>query len=246
MKHLFDTIVSSIGLLILSPFFVLIALYIKADSRGPVFFIQKRIGRNFKPFNLYKFRTMVHGSGEKESHITSGSDLRITAAGRYLRITKIDELPQLFNVLIGDMRLVGPRPNVERETDLYTDLEKRLLKVKPGLTDFASIIFSDEGQILDKSQDPELDYNQLIRPWKSRLGLEYVDKRTFVLDIKLIFFTAIALFSRKRAMRGVSRLLQSIGADQSLLEIAIRSEVLTPHSPPGATDIVTSGDVPPG
>jgi hypothetical protein len=138
------------------------------------------------------------------------------------------------------MSLVGPRPNVQRETDLYTQVERELLTVRPGITDIASIVFSDEGEILKGSQDPDLDYNQLIRPWKSRLGLLYVRNSSLSLDLQLIFLTALAITSRERALSGVQELLAELKADEMVRQIAQRKEKLEPFPPPGSNEVVTS------
>jgi hypothetical protein len=140
------------------------------------------------------------------------------------------------------MSLVGPRPNVKRETDLYTPIERRLLEVRPGITDFSSIVFSDEGEILKGRPDPDIAYNQLIRPGKSLLGLFYIDHRSFFVDLKLIALTAVAIASRRRALAGVQSMLRKLGADEQLLTIAAREQPLVPMPPPGATKIVTSRD----
>jgi len=171
---------------------------------------------------------------------TSANDQRITNIGRFIRKFKLDELTQLWNVLIGDMSLVGPRPNVKRETDLYTSQEKKLLSVKPGITDFSSIIFSDEGEILKNQEDPDIAYNQLIRPWKSRLGIFYIEKRSFWIDIKLINFTVIAIISRDKALKKISQLLISLNADNELINISKRIGELVPTPPPGSCNIVTN------
>ena len=155
-----------------------------------------------------------------------------------IRKYKLDELTQLWNVLIGDMSLVGPRPNVKREIDLYTIEERRLLSIKPGITDFASIVFSDEGEILSEKKDPDLAYNQLIRPGKSRLGLEYISKRGIILDIKILVLTLYSLQSRSKALKKNSALLARVGASNRLVELALRDAPLMPDVPPGSTEIV--------
>jgi lipopolysaccharide/colanic/teichoic acid biosynthesis glycosyltransferase len=160
--------------------------------------------------------------------------------GRFIRKYKLDELSQLVNVLIGDMSLVGPRPNVKRETDLYTLEEKKLLTVKPGITDFSSIVFSDEGEILKDQTDPDIAYNQLIRPWKSRLGIFYIENRNILVDIKLIYLTVIAVLSRDKALQTISGMLSGMKAETELVQIALRNEVLIPTPPPGAFKIVTN------
>jgi lipopolysaccharide/colanic/teichoic acid biosynthesis glycosyltransferase len=157
-----------------------------------------------------------------------------------IRRFKLDELTQLWNVLTGDMSLVGPRPNVERETRLYTSEERRLLTVKPGITDFASIVFADEGEILKDQADPDIAYNQLIRPWKSRLGIFYVQNASVLLDVELVILTALAIVSRDRALRRVHAALVRLGAPNDLARVALRTASLEPLPPPGATTIVTS------
>jgi lipopolysaccharide/colanic/teichoic acid biosynthesis glycosyltransferase len=171
---------------------------------------------------------------------TSSNDKRITGVGRFIRKYKLDELSQLWNVLIGDMSLVGPRPNVKRETDLYTIEEKKLLSVRPGITDFSSIVFSDEGEILKDQEDPDIAYNQLIRPGKSMLGIFYINNRDVILDLKLIFLTAVAIISKENALKSVVSLLRQMKADDILVQIAAREKELAPMPPPGATNIVTN------
>ena len=172
--------------------------------------------------------------------VISAKDPRITSVGKFVRKYKLDELPQLINVFKGEMSLVGPRPNVKRETDLYTDVEKGLLDVAPGITDISSIVFSDENDILKDSHDPDIDYNQKIRPWKSRLGLLYIEHRSIVLDLKLIALTATAMLSRDKALSGVVRLLRRLKAEDNLIRVAKRKDPLVPYPPPGARNIVTS------
>ena len=152
----------------------------------------------------------------------------------------MDEVPQLWNVLIGDMSLVGPRPNVKRETDLYTYEEKRLLSVRPGITDFASIVFADEGEVLAGKLDPDLAYNQLIRPYKSRLGLFYIEQKSVFLDMELCYLTALAIFSRRLALDKVARLIQARGGNDELVNLARRASPLVPAPPPGSSSIVKS------
>ncbi|RMF12117.1 MAG: sugar transferase [Candidatus Dadabacteria bacterium] len=240
MKRLLDIAVSSVGLIAASPVLVptMIAIWLQ-DFHSP-FYVAPRVGRGERPFRMYKFRSMVVNADSTGVDSTSARDPRITRVGHFVRRYKLDELPQLYNVLKGDMSLVGPRPNVERETRLYTDEEKRLLSVRPGITDFASIVFSDEGDILSEHDDPDLAYNQLIRPWKSRLGLFYVDHASLAVDLRLILLTAVAILSRERALDGVVALLERLGADEELIRVARRTEPLVPTPPPGATEVVTS------
>jgi lipopolysaccharide/colanic/teichoic acid biosynthesis glycosyltransferase len=176
---------------------------------------------------------MVINADKLGASSTSNADRRITPVGHFIRRFKIDELTQLWNVLIGDMSLVGPRPQVQSGVDLYTAKERELLLVKPGITDFASVVFSDEGTILSTSVDPDADYDRLIRPWKSRLGLVYIASRSLWLDIQLVVLTVVAIFSRAHALEGVAALLTRLNVDRDLVEVARRRDVLRPANPPG-------------
>tara|TARA_B110000211_G_C14086039_1_gene556747 strand:- start:3145 stop:3699 length:555 start_codon:yes stop_codon:yes gene_type:complete len=171
---------------------------------------------------------------------TSSSDTRITPVGHFIRNYKLDELTQLWNVLLGDMSLVGPRPNVITETDLYTNDEKKLLSVRPGITDFSSIVFSDEGDLLKDKEDPDLAYNQLIRPWKSRLGLVYIEHQSVFLDLKIIYFTIVAIISKQRALSWVVSKLKCMGVDPEIVRVSARENELYPFPPPGSDKVVLS------
>ena len=186
---------------------------------------------------------MVKNADKSGVDSTSSSDKRITSTGKFIRKFKLDELTQLINVLRGEMSLVGPRPNVKSETDLYTDAEKRLLKVKPGITDISSIVFSDESNILNNKEDPDLSYNQLIRPWKSRLGLVYIKKRNTILDIILILLTFLNIISRKLTLRIIVKLLNIFNTSKEIVNTASRKKMLTPYPPPGSDKIVTTRNV---
>jgi lipopolysaccharide/colanic/teichoic acid biosynthesis glycosyltransferase len=170
---------------------------------------------------------------------TAATDRRITWVGRLIRKYKLDEFMQLWNVLKGDMSLVGPRPQVQRDVGFYTDEEYHLFDSPPGITDFSSIVFSDEGDISKGSENPDLKYNQVIRPWKSRLGLFYVRNRSLLLDMKLVVLTVIAIVSRERALAGVQRLLRQMGAEPQLVRVAGRTDPLVPHPPPRAMEVET-------
>lgn len=239
MKRLFDILVSSLGLIVFSPILIptVIAIWLQ-DFHSP-FYIAPRVGKGERLFKMVKLRSMVIHADKSGVDSTSANDRRITGVGRFIRRYKLDELSQLWNVLKGDMSLVGPRPQVQNDAALYTEVEKGLLRVKPGITDISSIVFADEGEILKNSRDPDLDYNQLIRPWKSRLGLFYIDHQSFGLDIKLIFLTALAILSRERALTGIQNILTDLGADPQLKDVASRQTKLVPYPPPGATEIVT-------
>jgi lipopolysaccharide/colanic/teichoic acid biosynthesis glycosyltransferase len=242
MKRLFDIVASAFGLLMASPVLLPVMFLVWWQDRHSPFYVAPRVGMGDQPFSMVKLRSMVVNADKTGVDSTSANDRRITPVGHFIRRYKLDELTQLWNVLKGDMSLVGPRPNVKRETDLYTPVERRLLSVKPGVTDFSSIVFSDEGDILKGEADPDIAYNQLIRPGKSMLGLFYIEHRSFFLDIELCFLTVIAIVSREHALSGVCSRLKGLGANQELLKIAARRESLVPLPPPGGTKIVTSRD----
>ncbi|WP_026135452.1 sugar transferase [Nafulsella turpanensis] len=189
MKRVFDLFLASIGVVALSPVFVVLFILIRKDSKGGAFYLQKRVGRGGKEFNLIKFRTM-HVNADKKGLLTVGNrDSRITRIGFYLRKYKVDELPQLFNVLLGNMSLVGPRPEVKKYTDLYTEDQKRVLTVKPGITDYASLFFINENEILEKEAFPEDAYLKKVLPEKLTLSLRYVDSQSLWVDLKIICLT---------------------------------------------------------
>ena len=244
MKRLLDFTAAFLGLLILSPLLVVIAILIWLQDYKSPFYVAPRTGRGDRPYRMVKFRSMVIRADRSGVDSTAANDPRITAIGRFIRRFKIDELPQLWNVLKGEMSLVGPRPNVKRETDIYTAEEKGLLSVRPGITDMASIVFSDEGDILKGAADPDLRYNEIIRPWKSRMGLAYVRNAGSVfLDLRLIFLTIMSAADRAKALRSVSQILQNLGAEPDLVRVALREEPLRAAPPPGATEVVRSRQV---
>ena len=175
MKRVLDFIVSLFGLFIASPILIPVMILVWMQDYKSPFYIAPRVGKDGNEFNMIKLRSMIINTDKSGADSTSSNDVRITPIGHFIRRYKLDELTQLWNVLIGNMSLVGPRPNVKNETDLYTKVEKNLLLVRPGMTDFSSIVFSDEGEILEDKEDPDLAYNQLIRPWKSRLGIIYIE-----------------------------------------------------------------------
>ena len=188
LKRIFDITLSLFGLIILLPFMLIIAILIKIDSKGPVFFKQIRVTKNGKEFKIFKYRTMRVGS-DKYSQITVGKDGRITKIGSFLRKYKLDEIPQLINVLIGDMSLVGPRPEVPKYVALYTDEQKEILKVRAGITDYASIEFSDENDLLASEEEPEKAYIEKIIPKKIELNKKYLSEISILTDIKIILLT---------------------------------------------------------
>jgi len=189
-KRLFDLVVSSVALLVLSPLLIGLAIAIKAGSPGPVLYRGARIGMHKRPFAVLKFRTMAIDAEANGPSSTSADDPRVTKVGAFLRRYKLDELPQLLNVFTGEMSLVGPRPQVAWAVDAYSAEEQRVLTLRPGITDWASIRFSNEGEILKGSTDPDRDYMALIHPEKMRLSLEYVDRISFATDVGILLRTA--------------------------------------------------------
>jgi|SRR5215831_8623616 len=194
MKRVFDVVVAFVGLSLLFPLLCLAALLIKLDSPGPTFFRQERLGKGFRPFFIYKFRTMVHDAPHKGRSITVGADPRITRVGRILRKTKLDELPQLFNVLKGDMSFVGPRPEVRQYVELFRRDYEEILQVRPGITDLASLIYRHEAEILGRTNHPEEEYVQSVLPDKIRLAKEYLKRSSLLFDVTLICKTLLKLF----------------------------------------------------
>ncbi len=239
-KRAFDLLFSITALLVLGPILLFALLAVWCQDRKSPIYVAKRVGANNTDFKMYKLRTMVVNAEATGVDSTSNDDQRITQVGKYIRKFKLDEIAQLVNVLIGNMSLVGPRPNVRRDVLLYTKTEQRLLTVKPGITDFASIVFSDEGTILSGYKDPDLAYNQLIRPTKSRLGLHYIEKANFILDLHLISITLVVIYSRKSALSLISKLLVRTDAEDQLIDVASRKSRLVPSPPPGADEIVTT------
>ena len=189
MKRTFDLIASSLGLLLLSPLFLMLAIWIKIDSEGPVFYRQVRVGKGNRDFRLFKFRSMRVGSDRKGLITVGGRDPRVTRSGYYIRKYKLDELPQLINVFTGDMSLVGPRPKVRKYVDLYTPEQMHVLDVRPGITDPASIRYRNENELLAQVEDPDRYYVEVIMQDKLQLNLEYVEKQSFRFDLQLIFKT---------------------------------------------------------
>ncbi len=190
LKRLFDIVCSLAGLMILSPFLILFSLLIIITSGFPVFYLQARVGKNGKDFILFKFRSMRTNS-DKQGLLTVGRDTRITAIGYFMRKYKLDELPQLFNVLFGNMSLVGPRPEVRKYVDLYNEEQKKVLRVKPGITDYASLDYINENELLSKSQNPEETYIKEIMPAKLELNMKYIKDAGFGTDLKIIFRTIV-------------------------------------------------------
>lgn len=193
MIRFFDFILSLVGLVVLAPIFIVLAIWIKIDSKGPVFYKQVRVGQNGIDFNLFKFRSMVVDADKKGLITVGGRDPRITRSGYFIRKYKLDELPQLINVLLGDMSLVGPRPEVRKYVDLYTDEQQKVLSVKPGITDYASIEYMDENEILGKSNDPEKTYIEEIMPEKIKYNMKYIQNKNVSEYFKIIFLTLLKI-----------------------------------------------------
>ena len=191
-KRIFDILVSTMGVVVASPVLLLCAMAIKLDSKGPVFYRGERIGWNGKPFFIYKFRSMIDNAEKLGASSTNDTDVRITRVGRYIRKFKLDEVSQLINVLKGDMSIVGPRPQVKWAVDLFTDEEKKILRLRPGLTDWASIRFNNEEEIIGNSGYSNADeaYMELIHPGKMQLQLKYLQERSFLTDLRIILDTA--------------------------------------------------------
>lgn len=238
-KKIFDVTFSFLGLVFLSPLllFFMFLVFIQ-DGHSP-FYMAPRVGKNSKIFCMVKLRSMIIGADKAGIDTASINDKRITKIGSVIRKYKIDEIFQLWNILKGEMSFVGPRPNVKSETDLYTQEEKRLLSVKPGISDFSSIVFSDLGDIVANADNVNLSYNQLVRPWKSRLGLVYIDNMSFLLDLKIIFLTILSIISREKALKRITGILKNIKVSNDIVKISQRQEKLVPTPPPGSHQIVT-------
>jgi lipopolysaccharide/colanic/teichoic acid biosynthesis glycosyltransferase len=231
-KRLLDVVAAAAGLVVAAPLLAILLPLSAID--GPPIYRGVRVGRGNRDFLILKLRSMTVTANAAGGTSTSSSDPRVTSFGRFVRRWKLDELPQLVNVLMGDMSMVGPRPNTRGGgVDRYTAEEFGLLKVRPGITDVSSIVFSDEGDILEGAPDPDLQYDRLIRPWKSRLGLLYVEHQCLAADLRIIALTLIGLTSRRLALRGVEALLEEWGADEELRAVCRRTSQLRPRSATG-------------
>lgn len=232
MKRILDITAALFGLLLLALPLALLALAAFLEDRRSPFYFGTRIGQGRRTFRMVKLRTMTPDAWRSGVNSTASGDWRITSVGRWLRAAKLDELPQLWNVLTGDMSLVGPRPQVAAEVERYTDAECCMLAVRPGITDLASIVFADEGKILAGAPDPDLLYNQIIRPWKSRLALLNLEHGSFLTDLRIIALTLLSAISRRQALRGVENLLAQWHVDTLLQKTATRREPLLAWPPP--------------
>jgi lipopolysaccharide/colanic/teichoic acid biosynthesis glycosyltransferase len=236
VRRAVDILVASLGLLAVAPVLLVAGVAVWLQDRGSPLYISYRIGRDGVPFRLVKLRSMVAEASHAGVDTTTAFDRRVTRVGRVIRRLKLDEFPQLWNVLAGHMSLVGPRPNVPREVDRYTMTEREQLSLRPGLTDLSSIVFSNLGQILAESHDPNRDYALGIRPWKSRLALLYVRKRSLRLDLEVLGLTLACLISRPIALRGVEAILTRLDAPGEVRQTVrdLREGVgPAPFPPPG-------------
>jgi lipopolysaccharide/colanic/teichoic acid biosynthesis glycosyltransferase len=226
IKRLLDVVLAAAGLVLFAPLLLPAMVLIRWQDGGPSLYLAPRAGRGGRPFRMAKLRTMVIDADRCGVGSTADDDPRVTALGHLLRRYKVDELPALWDVLRGEMSLVGPRPDNLAEIDPADPVDCRLLTLRPGLTDIASIVFADEGRILRGHSDPDHAYATLIRPWKKRLGLFYVERRSFALDLRLIALTLVALVSRRRALDALARILARIDAPPELRRVALRREPL--------------------
>jgi lipopolysaccharide/colanic/teichoic acid biosynthesis glycosyltransferase len=238
-KRALDVLVAGGALLVTLPLTLIALAAVWLSDRGNPLYVSERIGRHGRPFRFLKIRTMVTGAGASAVDTTVAGDPRVTAVGRCIRALKVDELPQLLHVLSGRMSMVGPRPNVPREVALYTAEERGLLEVRPGITDPASIVFADLATALRNVADPNIAYNQLVRPWKSRLGLHYLCCASFANDLRILAYTFSVLFARRWTLLRLSALLRHTGAPEDLCRFVRREGPLRPLPPPGADAIVT-------
>jgi lipopolysaccharide/colanic/teichoic acid biosynthesis glycosyltransferase len=234
VKRILDISAAVFGLAVGSVVLVPTMFLVWMQDRHSPFYIATRVARGGGTFRMVKLRSMKILADTTGVMSTAGDDPRITAVGRFIRKAKLDELTQLWNVLKGDMSLVGPRPQVEPDARLYTDVERDMLTVRPGITDLASIVFSDEGEILRGAADPDARYNAVIRPWKSRLALLYVYNNTgVVLDLRIVALTLLGAVDRTQALASVSRVVATLGGDDVLCQVAARARPLTEEPPPG-------------
>jgi lipopolysaccharide/colanic/teichoic acid biosynthesis glycosyltransferase len=240
LKRAIDVAAASCALLLFLPLLLVVLAAVWAYDRGNPLYVGERVGLGGRPFRCLKVRTMVTGASANAVDTTVSGDPRVTPVGRLLRGIKLDELPQFLHVLMGQMSVVGPRPNVPREVALYTDRERALLTVRPGLTDLASIVFADLAHALQDAVDPNIAYNQLVRPWKSRLGLHYLRCASLGIDVRIILYTVTSPIARRWTLRKISLLLKRTGAAEDLCRFVLREDPLRPMPPPGANTIVTS------
>lgn len=237
IKRVMDIVIAGGMLVVTAPIQLLALLAIYSEDKAWPIYAQPRAGVGGKYFRMYKMRTMVVGADKGPTDATTRDDKRVTRIGAAVRRYKLDELPQLWNVLMGDMSIVGPRPQVERYVRQYTKEEEGLMAVRPGITDFSSIVFADQAELLAGHPDPNVAYNQLMRPGKSRLGLFYIARQHLWSDVALMGLTALSFVSRPLALRGVACVLNCLGAPPELVELSLRKKPLVPAPPPGSDAI---------
>jgi lipopolysaccharide/colanic/teichoic acid biosynthesis glycosyltransferase len=238
LKRIFDIFVAVVALTVTGPILLVSMLLVWRQDRHSPFYMARRVARGGGDFTMIKIRSMIVRAESTGVNSTGAHDDRITPVGRFIRRFKIDELSQFINVLKGDMSVVGPRPNTWAwGVELYTQAERAILTVRPGITDLSSIVFSDEGEILDGAEHPDLLYNQIIRPWKSRLALWYISNMSIFLDIRICWLTAVAILDKRRAVVGVVNLLQRARADSDLIAVCRRDAPLPAAPPPGSDQV---------
>jgi lipopolysaccharide/colanic/teichoic acid biosynthesis glycosyltransferase len=239
MNRLLDVILSTLILIIfLIPLALITIAIFLYDFKNP-FYIPLRVGINNKDFKMVKLRSMKVNADSTAVDSTGNNDSRITPIGKAIRRFKIDEICQFINVINGSMAVVGPRPNVRREVNLYTKKEMKILSIKPGITDFSSIVFADEGEILANKKNPDIAYNQLIRPLKSELNLFYIEKKSKFIDLIIILITIQNFFDRRKALNSITKVLRFLGAPENLIIRASRNKKLKKLPPPGSKKIIT-------
>jgi lipopolysaccharide/colanic/teichoic acid biosynthesis glycosyltransferase len=240
VKRIFDICVAVAALTVTGPILLVSMLLVWWQDRHSPFYMARRIARGGGDFTMIKIRSMIVRAESTGVNSTGAHDDRITPVGRFIRRFKIDELSQFINVLKGDMSVVGPRPNTWAwGVELYTAVESKILSVRPGITDLASIVFSDEGEILNGAEHPDLLYNQVIRPWKSRLALWYICNMSLALDIRICWLTTVAIVDKRRALSGVVHLLERARADADLIDVCRRNSRLPAAAPPGSEWVET-------
>lgn len=244
LKRAFDIVTAAFVLILTSPLLLgsMLAVWLQ-DWHSP-FYLAPRVSRGGGSFTMIKIRSMIKGASKTGVNSTGADDRRITKVGHFIRRYKVDEISQFLNVLAGSMSVVGPRPNTRAwGVDLYTSEEMDLLSVRPGITDFSSIVFSDEGEILAGAKHADLEYNRVIRPWKSRLGLLYVGHMSLWLDMRICWLTFLAVFNKPAAIDGVTRMLRALNADPMLVDVCGRLSPLPAYPPPGG-DMIETGERP--
>lgn len=229
MKRNIDIIISILGLIVLSPILIAFMVLVMLQDYGPALYRNNRVGKGGKTFKIIKLRSMIVGADKTGLESTSSDDQRITKVGSLIRKYKLDEVTQLWNVLIGDMSLVGPRPNTINEVAKYSKSELKLLTVKPGITDISSIVFSDEGKILSSASQPDVEYDTLIRPWKSQLGILYVENANIVIDMYLLITTFVAIINKDLSSKMIILLLNHLNVDSAMKKMALRNDDLSNH-----------------